>query len=101
MNAKDNALFERILTAASLDELRDLNARVVYAIRDKRSDRDFNALRKLRIGQKVSFTARGDDRTGRITRINRTTVSVDAKPLLGKGPAEPWRIHAGALTVIR
>jgi len=77
-----------------LDEaqLRDLNRRIVERLRFLQQMRAHNAMLKLSIGDRVTFTGNdGQEVRGRVVRYNRKTVTV----LADNG--EPWRVSPGML----
>jgi len=65
------------LSAMSTDDLRALNHNVVWVINSRRAERQQEAARSLRVGEKRSFFSSkyGRDVEVTITRINRVSVS--------------------------
>ena len=77
------------LAKLSYDELRELNDRVIAAIRVKQSERT----KSFSIGDTVKFTARrGTVYTGIVTRRNKRTVSVHVKAGAGVPRPMNWRV---------
>ena len=78
----------------SLDELHDLNRRVVRRIRYLNSLKTGRELEKFEIGDRVCFHPDGKHMEGVVVRVNRKTLGVRTDS------GHEWRVHPGAATKV-
>ncbi|WP_027950890.1 hypothetical protein [Haliea salexigens] len=80
----------------SIDQLLELNRMICRRIDELQDRETLQALRQLRVGQKVSFEAQEGPTMGIVTKINRKTVIV-----LGEDGRKQYKISPGLLRPLR
>ena len=83
---------EEFIKKLSIDELHLLNRLVVQRVKTLRQIETSEAMRRFNIGDQVTFTDNyGNMIEGRITKINKKTVSVESKNYAR------WNVHPSLL----
>jgi hypothetical protein len=84
----------------AIQELIDLNNKVVLRIKHLRRAQSHETAHTLRVGNKVSFTNNHDGRTaiGTVMKVNRTRAKI--KTQSSTGSISLWNVPMNMLTVI-
>ena len=79
----------------TLEELLELNELICRRIDELRARQDLEALKRLRLGQAVSFEGREGEVFGEVVKINRKTVVVHAED------NRRWKVPAGDINLLQ
>lgn len=85
----------------STDALRELNGAIVDAIRQRQSQRQWEAARNLDVGLTARFTSKqGHNVTVRVDKINSKSVNCTELNLDGSPSNRTWRVAPTLLSVV-
>lgn len=79
----------------TLDELLELNDLICQRIDELRARQDLEVLKRLTLGQEVSFDSREGPVFGRVVKINRKTAVVHSED------NRQWKVPAGVLKLLQ
>ena len=97
----DNEIRELDLSKLSIEELRELNSKVVERLKDLFHDKDHKVGKTLKIGDKVSFKGRRGMTLEGIITGSRNGLVFNVEVAGFFGPVVKWKVHASSLTKVK
>jgi len=83
--------------ALDQSQARELVEEIIAIYKQETARKNVLAVMDFEVGDKVTFKGRGNDRwTGKVMKVNRTTVSVRAT-LADEKKTLTWRVHPSSL----